>query len=77
MEIAGKNNSQFQPGDEVFGEMGDYHGGFAEYVRTRAKTWALKPAGLTFEQAAAIPQAGVIALQGIRLKEGFSRGRGC
>ena len=47
----------------VFGEMWGYHGGFAEYVCTRGKAWALKPAGLTFEQAAAIPQAGVIALQ--------------
>jgi NADPH:quinone reductase-like Zn-dependent oxidoreductase len=66
VEMAGKNNKEFQPGDEVFGEMGDYHGGFAEYVCTRGRTWALKPAGITFEQAAAIPQAGVIALQGLR-----------
>ena len=68
VEIVGKNNDQFQPGDEVFGETEDYHGGFAEYVCTRATTWISKPAGLTFEQAAAIPQAGVIALQGIRDK---------
>jgi NADPH:quinone reductase-like Zn-dependent oxidoreductase len=68
VELVGKNNSQFHAGDEVFGEMGNYHGGFAEYVCTRGKTWALKPASLTFEQAAAIPQAGVIALQGIRDK---------
>src|SRR5499427_7898703 len=45
-----------------------YHGGFAEYVCTRASSWALKPPELTFEQAAAIPQAGVIALKGIREK---------
>ena len=68
VEMAGKNNSQFQPGDEVFGEMEGYGGGFAEYVCTRGKAWALKPARLTFEQAAAIPQAGVIALQGLRDK---------
>jgi NADPH:quinone reductase-like Zn-dependent oxidoreductase len=66
VESAGKNHSQFQPGSEVFGEMGDYHGGFAEYVCTGARAWALKPSGITFEQAAAFPQAGVIALQGIR-----------
>lgn len=66
VERAGKNHHQFQPGEEVFGEMWDYHGGFAEYVCTRGKAWTLKPASLTFEQAAAIPQAGVIALQGIR-----------
>jgi NADPH:quinone reductase-like Zn-dependent oxidoreductase len=66
VERAGRNHSQFHPGDEVFGEMWFYHGGFAEYVCTRGTAWALKPPGLTFEQAAAIPQAGVIALQGIR-----------
>jgi NADPH:quinone reductase-like Zn-dependent oxidoreductase len=66
VETAGRNHSQFQPGDEVFGEMGNYCGGFAEYVCTRGRAWALKPAGMTFEEAAAIPQAGVIALQGIR-----------
>jgi NADPH:quinone reductase-like Zn-dependent oxidoreductase len=68
VEMAGKNNRQFQVGDQVFGEMADYHGGFAEYVCTRGTAWALKPAALTFEQAAAIPQAGVIALQGLRDK---------
>lgn len=66
VEVAGKNHRLFKPGDEVFGEMGNYHGGFAEYVCTRGRAWALKPAGMTFEAAAAIPQAGVIALQGIR-----------
>lgn len=66
VEKAGRNNTQFQVGDEVFGEMGNYHGGFAEYICTRGKGWTLKPASLTFEEAAAIPQAGVIALQGIR-----------
>ncbi len=68
VEMVGRAYPQFQPGDAVFGEMADYHGGFAEYVCTRGKAWALKPAGLTFEQAAAIPQAGVIAVQGIRDK---------
>ena len=68
VEWVGKDNKEFQPGDEVFGEMEDYHGGFAEYVCTRGKIWALKPTSMTFEQAAAIPQAGVIALQGIRDK---------
>ena len=68
VETVGKNNSQFKPGDEVFGEMEDYHGGFAEYVRARGIILALKPANLSFDEAAAIPQAGVIALQGIRDK---------
>lgn len=68
VEFVGKNNTEFEPGDEVFGEIPGYHGGFAEYVCTHGKTMMLKPASLTFEQAAAIPQAGVIALQGIRDK---------
>jgi NADPH:quinone reductase-like Zn-dependent oxidoreductase len=68
VEMAGKHNTEFQPGDEVFGEIPGYHGGFAEYVCTHGKTLARKPAGMTFEAAAAIPQAGVIALQGIREK---------
>lgn len=66
VERAGTNHRQFHPGDEVFGEMGLYHSGFAEYVCTRGSAWALKPPTLTFEQAAAIPQAGVIALKGNR-----------
>lgn len=66
VEAVGKNHTDFKPGEAVFGEMADYRGGFAEYVCTRGGIWALKPAGLTFEQAAAIPQAGVIALQGLR-----------
>lgn len=68
VESAGKNNTEFKPGDDVFGEIPGYHGGFAEYVCTRGRTMTLKPASLTFEEAAAIPQAGVIALQGIREK---------
>lgn len=63
---AGRNHSQFQPGDEVFGDILGHLSGFAEYVCVRGRTLALKPAGLTFEEAAAIPQAGVIALQGMR-----------
>ena len=66
VEMAGKNHQQFQPGDEVFGDILAHMGGFAEYVCARGTAMALKPAGLTFEQAAAIPQAAVIALQGIR-----------
>ncbi len=68
VEFAGKNVTEFKPGDEVFGELPDYHGGFAEYVCTHGRTLALKPVGMTFEEAAAIPQAGIIALRGIRDK---------
>ncbi|HRW10295.1 MAG TPA: NAD(P)-dependent alcohol dehydrogenase [Caldilineaceae bacterium] len=64
----GKNHTEFQVGDELFGELPGYRGGFAEYVCTSGETLARKPANLTFAQAAAIPQAGVIALRGIQEK---------
>ena len=68
VEGVGKNHTGFQLGDKVYGDILQELGGFAEYVCTRGKVMALKPAGLTFEQAAVIPQPGVIALQGIRTK---------
>jgi NADPH:quinone reductase-like Zn-dependent oxidoreductase len=55
-------------GDEVFGDILGRLGGFAEYVCARESALALKPASMTFEEAAAIPQGAVIALQGIRDK---------
>jgi NADPH:quinone reductase-like Zn-dependent oxidoreductase len=63
VEAVGKNVTQFRPGDEAFGGRA---GAFAEYVRGREKNFAPKPAGLTFEQAAAIPIAGCTALQAFR-----------
>ena len=66
--MAGRNIRRFQPGDEVFGDILPRMGGFAEYVCARESALALKPASMTFEQVAAIPQAAVIALQGIRDK---------
>ena len=67
IEGTGRSAGRFQPGDEVFGDIsGSGWGGFAEYVCTPENVLALKPQGMTFEQAAAIPQAGVLALQGLR-----------
>ena len=68
VEAVGKNIKRFQPGDEVFGDILGKMSGFAEYVSVREKWLAPKPAGMTFEQVASIPQAAVIALQGIRDK---------
>jgi NADPH:quinone reductase-like Zn-dependent oxidoreductase len=66
VEAVGKNVTQYKPGDEVFGGRG---GAFAEYVCRRATgAIALKPANVTFEQAAALNIAGITALQGIRDK---------
>ena len=68
VENVGRNVLEFQPGDEVFGDTSFRMGGFAEYVCALEETLALKPAKMAFEEAAAIPQGAVIALQGIRDK---------
>jgi NADPH:quinone reductase-like Zn-dependent oxidoreductase len=66
VEGVGKNVTQFKPGDEVFGGR---TGAFAEYVCPRAdRAIALKPANITFEQAASVNIAGITALQGVRDK---------
>jgi NADPH:quinone reductase-like Zn-dependent oxidoreductase len=67
VEAVGAKVTAFKPGDEVFGDLSAVgFGGFAEYVCARADALALKPANLTFEQAAAVPMAAVTALQGLR-----------
>jgi NADPH:quinone reductase-like Zn-dependent oxidoreductase len=66
IEALGKNVKQFQPGDAVFGDILGSWGGFAEYVCAPEDALTLKPDGMTFEQAAALPQAAVVALQGLR-----------
>lgn len=66
VEALGGNAARFHPGDEVFGDLSGRWGGFAEYVCAPEDSLALKPAGLTFEEAAAIPQAAMLALQGLR-----------
>lgn len=69
VEAVGPNVTQFKPGDEVFGELsGCGLGGYAEYVCARETALALKPANVSFEQAAAIPMAALTALQGLRDK---------
>jgi len=75
IEAVGKNVEKFQPGDEVFGDLSGEWGGFAEYVCARENTLALKPAGMTFEEAAAIPQAAMLAVQGLRDKGQIQRGQ--
>jgi NADPH:quinone reductase-like Zn-dependent oxidoreductase len=69
VEAVGKDVTQFQPGDEVFGDLsGSGWGAFSEYVAVPEMAIALKPANLSFEEAAAAPMAGVTALQGLRDK---------
>ena len=63
VEAVGANVAQFQPGDEVFGAS---TGAFAEYICVAESEVALKPANLSFEQAAVVPVAATTALQGLR-----------
>jgi NADPH:quinone reductase-like Zn-dependent oxidoreductase len=64
VEAIGKNVTQFKPGDEVFGGK---NGAFAEYICVLAdRAVVLKPANITFEQAASVPIAAITALQGLR-----------
>ena len=71
VEAVGRNVTQFQPGDEVFGAC---HGAFAEYVCAIEDKLALKPANISFEDAAAVPVAALSALQGLRDKGRIQRG---
>ena len=66
VEAVGKNVTQFQIGDEVFGDI--FKGSFAEYACTSEKLLAAKPANTSFEAAAAVPVAALTALQGLRDK---------
>jgi NADPH:quinone reductase-like Zn-dependent oxidoreductase len=69
VEAVGRNVTQFQPGDEIFGDLTRCgFGAFAEYVCASEDALALKPANVTFEEAAAVPLAAVTALQGLRAK---------
>ena len=64
-----RNVTQFQLGDEVYGDLSVAGwGAFAEYVSVPENAIALKPANMTFEQAAVVPESAVVALQGLRDK---------
>jgi NADPH:quinone reductase-like Zn-dependent oxidoreductase len=65
IEAVGKGAQKFKVGDDVLGDLSGKWGGFAEYVCAREDALALKPAAMTFEEAAAIPQAGMLAVQGL------------
>jgi NADPH:quinone reductase-like Zn-dependent oxidoreductase len=76
IKAVGANVTQFQPGDDVFGDVSESGwGGFAEYVCARADAMVLKPSRLSFEEAAAVPVAAVTALQGLRDKGHIQSGQ--
>jgi NADPH:quinone reductase-like Zn-dependent oxidoreductase len=76
VETVGKGVTQFQPGDDVFGDLSGFGwSGFAEYVSVPETALVLKPATLSYEEAAAVPMAGVTALQGLRDKGKIQSGQ--
>lgn len=67
IEAVGRNVTRFQPGDEVFGDLSNCgRGGFAEFVSAPEHAIALKPANIPFDEAAAVPEAALVALQALR-----------
>jgi NADPH:quinone reductase-like Zn-dependent oxidoreductase len=76
VESTGKNVTLFRPGDEVVGELSDCgFGGFAEFAIATEKAIVPKPAGLSFEEAAALPMASMTALQALRNKGNLQDGK--
>lgn len=76
VEAIGRGVKNLLPDDEVFGDISWCGwGGFAEYVCVHEDAMSLKPTSMTFEQAAAIPQAAVLALQGLRDKGRIQEGQ--
>ncbi len=75
IEAVGKNVTQFRPGQDVFGDLSGRWGGFAEYVCASHTALALKPPGMSFAEAASIPQAAMLAVQGLRDAGGIQQGQ--
>ena len=71
VESVGPEASRFKPGERVFGDLSAYRdGSFAEYACAGEKAFALIPAGMSFEDAATLPHSAILALQGLRLRNG-------
>ena len=75
VEAVGAEVKRFRPGDEVFGDLSGRWGGFAEYVCARQDALVVKPADMTWTEAAAIPQAALLALQGLQDMGGIAKGQ--
>jgi NADPH:quinone reductase-like Zn-dependent oxidoreductase len=76
VSTVGSNAKRFRPGDEVYGDLSECgRGGYAEYVCAPENTLELKPANLSFEEAAAVPEAALVALQALRDKGQLQAGQ--
>mgnify|MGYP005811576457 CR=1 FL=1 len=76
VERVGKDVQLFRPGDEVYGDIAEAHfGGFAEYAAVPEKLLAAKPKTLSFNEAASLPQAALLAIQGLRYYGDVQKGQ--
>ncbi len=75
VEAAGKDATKFKAGDHVYGDLSGRWGGFAEYVCAGENALATKPGNMSFEQACAIPQAAMLAVQGLLDKGNLQSGQ--
>ena len=76
VEAVGINVKQFQQGDEVFGDTSECgFGAFAEYVSVTENALALKPTNISFEEAAVVPEAALVALQALHDKGQIQKGQ--
>lgn len=73
VESVGTSVTTFKPGDEVFGDLFAFGmGAFADYVCAPEKAFDSMPTGMTFEEAATLPHSAILAIQGLRLRDGRS-----
>jgi NADPH:quinone reductase-like Zn-dependent oxidoreductase len=71
VEAVGSSVTRFRPGDEVFGDLFAFgQGAFADYVAAPERAFSSMPAGMTFEDAATLPHSAILAVQGLRLRNG-------
>ena len=77
VDTIGAEVTRFKPGDRVFADLYPFaHGSFAEYAAAPERAFAPIPAGLSFEEAATLPHSGILALQGLRRRNGRTVGSG-
>ena len=77
VEAAGRDTTLFQPGDDVFADILSHMGGFAEYVCVPESALARMPAGMTYEEAAALPKRGPSRCRASGTRDMSSPGRRC
>jgi NADPH:quinone reductase-like Zn-dependent oxidoreductase len=76
IEMVGKNITHFKSGDEVLGDLASFgFGGLAEYVTAPERALIIKPGLISFDHAAALPMAGMTALQALRDKGNIQKGQ--